>query len=147
MARNLIGGKPRTAERQHFLLRCAHIWLKHNECLSQFSLCLGEAVEQTSSLWCLCLAHGPCSNAAWAALIAFSMSAASASETWADFCASSKVDGCKGLAGFARDPAIVDQKLGCGNSNSAVRGLQHYRGHLRNSFRWPSCNTTKRAIA
>jgi hypothetical protein len=43
---------------------------------------VGETVEQTSSLWCLRLRHGPRWNAARAALTAFSTSATSASETW-----------------------------------------------------------------
>src|SRR5882724_1980515 len=97
---------------------------------------LGEAAEQTSSLWCLSLAPrslfercpGRSDRLLYVGSVGFG--------NLADFCASSRVDGCKGLAGFARDTVIVDQKLGWGNSNSAVRGLQHYRGHLRNSFRW-----------
>jgi hypothetical protein len=44
---------------------------------------LGEAAEQTSSLWCLCLApRSLFERCPGAALTAFSTSAASASETW-----------------------------------------------------------------
>ena len=37
----------------------------------------------------------------------------------ADFLASGRIDGCKSLAGFARDPAVVDQEFSRGHSDPA----------------------------